>query len=360
MTPSAPSGPTATALSPDSGMPWTEAGAWQVTDRVFRIPLPLPMDGLRAVNVYVVVGDAGLAMIDGGWAIDIARDTLKRGLAEIGAGIGDVREFLVTHVHRDHYTMASVLSKETGATVALGAGDRPALEWADCGSGETPFLAALRVAGATRLASEWATMHVDHLDVPGGHYAPPTTWLEGDHDRVAGGRSLRAIHTPGHTAGHYVFADLAADLLFAGDHVLPTITPSLGFVHPPPDDPLGHFMTSLRKVRQLPDLSVLPAHGPVVPSSHDRVDELLTHHDRRLTQTLQVLDGEQTAAEVAHRISWTRRERRFTELSTFDRVVATLETKAHLDVLVAQGRAAVRQVDDADVFASFRPDASAG
>ena len=72
-----------------------------------------------------------------------------------------------------------------------------------------------------------------------------------------------------------MFAERAAGLLFAGDHVLPTITPSIGFTVPPVPDPLGDFMASLTKVRSLPDLTVLPAHGPVAPSSHARVDELL-------------------------------------------------------------------------------------
>src|ERR1700759_3287283 len=32
---------------------------------------------------------------------------------------GDIRRFLVTHIHRDHYTMASVLGHELGADIAL-------------------------------------------------------------------------------------------------------------------------------------------------------------------------------------------------------------------------------------------------
>ena len=44
-------------------------------------------------------------------------------------------------------------------------------------------------------------------------------------------------------------------------------------------DPLGDFMASLTKVRALPDLRILPAHGPVAPSSHARVDELLAFHE---------------------------------------------------------------------------------
>ena len=38
-----------------SGAPdWTLPGAYEVADGVHRIPLPLPMDGLRAVNVYAL------------------------------------------------------------------------------------------------------------------------------------------------------------------------------------------------------------------------------------------------------------------------------------------------------------------
>ena len=44
-----------------------------------------------------------------------------------------------------------------------------------------------------------------------------------------GARVLEAVATPGHTKGHLVFHDLDAGLLFSGDHVLPTISPSIGF-----------------------------------------------------------------------------------------------------------------------------------
>ena len=33
---------------------WTTAGTYQVASCVYRIPLPLPGDGLRAVNVYAI------------------------------------------------------------------------------------------------------------------------------------------------------------------------------------------------------------------------------------------------------------------------------------------------------------------
>ncbi len=269
--------PTAYAVSPDSGEHWTAEGAWQVAEGIHRIPLPLPMDGLKAINVYVIATDDGLVLIDGGWAIPEARELLDRCLRSIGAGFGDIRRFLVTHIHRDHFTMATVLGHELGADVALGIDEKPGLdlfhhEFVD--SEENPFSHVLVTAGAADLAELWSQGRADQeLDLSLWQY--PDTWLEGDFPIPVGARTLDAVHTPGHTPGHYVFADRSDGLLFAGDHVLPTITPSIGFTVPPTPDPLGDFMASLTKVRGLPDLQILPAHGPVAPSSHARVDELL-------------------------------------------------------------------------------------
>jgi glyoxylase-like metal-dependent hydrolase (beta-lactamase superfamily II) len=341
--------PTAYAVSPDSGEHWTAEGAWPVADGIFRIPLPLPMDGLKAVNVYVVTTDDGLVLVDGGWAIPEARELLDRCLRSIGSGFGDIRRFLVTHIHRDHYTMATVLGHELGADVALGIGEKPGLDLFHSDYGalpENPFVTVLRSAGAADVAELWERGRNDgEVDLSLWQY--PDTWLEGDVTVPLGTRSLDAVHTPGHTPGHYVFADRVDGLLFAGDHVLPTITPSIGFTVPPTPRPLGDFMASLTKVRALPDLRILPAHGPVAPSSHARVDELLVHHEHRLDLCLAALaDGRHTAAEVAGTLGWTRHETAYDDLDVFARGLAAMETKAHLELLVARGLAVRSEAAD--------------
>lgn len=344
---------TATAVSPDSGEHWSAQGAWRVADGIHRIPLPLPLDGLKAVNVYVLETDDGLVLIDGGWAIEAARSVLERSLRQIGAGFGDIRRFLVTHVHRDHYTMAAVVGGEQGAQVALGADERPALDLLQShdGAGHEAILRGLVTAGAASLVDAWRRMQRDAPDPSMWRY--PDTWLEGDHTIAVGARILDAVHTPGHTPGHFVFADPVEQVLFAGDHVLPTITPSIGFTAPPPVDPLGDFMASLTKVRSLPDLRLLPAHGPVAPSSHARVDELLAHHEHRLALSLAALDGgPATGFDVAHELGWTRHERSFDELDVFNQGLAAQETRAHLELLVARGLVTRDDTPDGVVFAS--------
>lgn len=335
---------TARAISPDSGEHWTAEGAWKVAEGIYRIPLPLPMDGLRAINVYVIETDDGLTLIDGGWSIPQARDLLDRCLKQIDSGFGDIRRFLVTHVHRDHYTMASVLGNEYGIDVALGLEEKDALDVLNNVDEltENPFATVLRSAGAHEIAEAWSKGGEDDELPDPAMWAYPGTWLEGDQQIAVGARIIDAVHTPGHTPGHYVFADQAASLLFAGDHVLPTITPSIGFTVPETDQPLGHFMASLTKVRSLPDLQVLPAHGPVAPSSHARVDELLAFHESRLDQCVTALAGSGaglTAYDVAGHLGWTRHEHSFDTLDLFSAGMASMETKAHLELLVARGQA---------------------
>jgi glyoxylase-like metal-dependent hydrolase (beta-lactamase superfamily II) len=326
-----------------------------VADGIHRIPLPLPMDGLRAVNVYVIETERGLTMVDGGWAVAEGRERFEKSLAGIGFGFRDITRFLCTHVHRDHYTLASVLAAEVGAHVSLGLGDKPTLDLLhasgeDGEDGEDPTLLLLRAAGAHRIAEEWQRFTDGRVpDLSTWGY--PDAWLEGDHAIEVGTRSLDAVHTPGHTQGHYVFAERAAGLLFAGDHVLPTITPSIGFEPVPVAQPLGDFMGSLTKVRGLPDLTLLPAHGPVAPSTHARVDQLLEHHEERLRLSLEALEaGAFTAYDVAGALPWTRHERRLADLDSFNAALASLETKAHLELLVARGLATRSDQDGVAVF----------
>lgn len=306
---------------------------------VYRVPLPLPNDGLRAVNVYVLQADDGLVLIDSGWAITEARAALDAGLAALDASVADVRRFLVTHVHRDHYTQAVHLRRELGVRVSLGAGERQSLEtvlrqdW----DGRGQRVAYLRLLGAKELADTLAKLPGSGM--PEEDWELPDDWLQGGQQVRHGARNLQVVETPGHTRGHVVFHDTESRLLFAGDHVLPTITPSIGLEAALSVNPLGEFLRSLALVRQRPDAQLLPAHGPVTASVHARIDQLIAHHGARLDYTeAAVARGAQSAYEVALQLRWTRRERTLSELDPFNQMLAVTETEAHLELLAAQGR----------------------
>ncbi len=337
--------------APATDRAWDEPGTFPVSAGVFRIPLPLPGDGLRAVNVYALQSEAGITLVDAGWSRPASWTALEAGLRGIGAELGDVRGVLVTHIHRDHYGQASAVRHASGATVLLGHGERPSLEYIldDTQDRRAPWIARLRRNGAAELITELAAAERNSLSPPEseGLWELPDRWLDDAEVVEVGDRQLVAIDTPGHTRGHVTFMDARSRLLFAGDHVLPHITPSIGFEPLADGLPLADFLLSLVKVRDLAVDMVLPAHGPPFTGLTARVDELLAHHASRLRAAHAVLaGGARTAFEVAHELSWTRRGRHYNELDGFNRQLAVQETAAHLDLLVSQGSVRVATADE--------------
>jgi hypothetical protein len=179
-----------------------------------------------------------------------------------------------------------------------------------------------------------------------GLWEMPDSWVEEGQEIALSSRTLRVMNTPGHTRGHVVYVDEGKGLLFAGDHILPHITPSIGFEPAPVELSLGNYLESLRLIRSLPDMQLLPAHGPVRPSVHQRADEILLHHDARLMHVfVAVTEGSSTASAVARKLPWTGRGTPFGKLDPFNQMLAVLETAAHLDLLVVQGRLRTRNLD---------------
>jgi glyoxylase-like metal-dependent hydrolase (beta-lactamase superfamily II) len=328
---------------------WERPVVEQVSAGVYRIPLPLPMNALKAVNVYAISGPDGITLIDAGWSCADAFDVLERGLAELGSGLADVTAVLCTHVHPDHYTLGVELRRRTGCQLALGEDERESLESIIEGdAGEAGFRARLIRSGvpAARLAELRPNGQAEL-------YGYPAAWLRDGDQPKAGGRELRAIATPGHTRGHLCFADEEARLLFAGDHVLPHITPAIAFEVFAGHEPLADYLDSLRRVRERPDALLLPAHGPARPSVHARADELLAHHEVRLRQCADaVAAGARTVYEVAQRVPWTRRGRALSELSPIDQFMAIHETRAHLALLAMRGQLTVTAGDVVDEYAA--------
>ncbi len=168
-------------------------------------------------------------------------------------GAEHVAQILVTHAHVDHSPGARLLAAETGAPI-LAYGDARAGR-----SGRMASLAGLRIGGGEGVDTAFA----------------PDRHLADDEELDIGGRTLRALHTPGHFGNHMCF--LWDGLLFSGDHVMGW-APSLVS---PPDGDLTDFMASLRRLQSLGPVILLPGHGAPVANGLARIAELYAHRLRR-------------------------------------------------------------------------------
>ena len=315
-----------------------DAQADDLPPHVVRIPLPLPLKDLREVNVYAILGADGVTLVDSGWADEPSETVLVQALDRHGFTPSDVKRIVVTHAHWDHYSRAIGWQRRYGSRVMIGRHERHSIEAFDEQTGAYPVQAQLLLkAGAPDLAQTIADFPLEPFerDVP---FGPPDVWLDdGDHIDC-GGVDLVARTTPGHTRGHVVYEDHRAGLTFTGDHILPRITPSIALERAPEALPLRSYLSSLQLFLDLPDASMLPAHGAITPSVKARAEELLDHHRDRLERARELVEaGNSTAYEVARQMLWTRHDRTVDELGPVHGMTAILEMLAHLELLVTRG-----------------------
>ncbi|MCW2957119.1 MAG: beta-lactamase class, partial [Thermoleophilia bacterium] len=175
---------------------WTRPGVEELADGAWRIPLPLPIDGLSTVNAYLFTGGADAVLVDPGWATRESAEALRIGLADIGRDVSDVTRILATHTHFDHYSHALELRTAHGTPVAIGAGERQTIEGYSYGSHFYRHqVDLLEVAGAPQLAQEILAWQPEwyEIDLP---FEPPSDWLEDGWRIPVGDRELTVIATP--------------------------------------------------------------------------------------------------------------------------------------------------------------------
>jgi glyoxylase-like metal-dependent hydrolase (beta-lactamase superfamily II) len=305
---------------------------------LWSIPVPIPNNPLRYVNSYAFASDGGLVLLDTGWPVDTAWEALVAGLESIGSGVADVRGVLVSHMHLDHAGLIGRVREASGAWVAMHPADRALLagpRTRDAREAATQEAAFLRVLGAS--AGEAA-----EAAGPAGGYAgflsaavPDRELVDGDLADVPGWR-LRAVHTPGHTPGHLCFVDEVSKRLFAGDHILPRITPNISLMWGQYQEPLADYLVSLAKVRDLDVDEIMPAHEWRFRGLAERADGIAAHHERRLAELLAVIAAHpgETSWFLAGQLTWSRS---WDQYSGRMRISAVTETAAHVLELVRRG-----------------------
>ncbi len=103
------------------------------------------------------------------------------------------------------------------------------------------------------------------------------------------------LATPGHTSDSLSF--VLPDAVLTGDTVLGRGTTVVAH----PDGVLGDYLASLRRLRELGELAVLPGHGPELPRRRRGGAALPRHREARLGQVRAAVAAGATHAAAGRR-----------------------------------------------------------
>ncbi len=157
-------------------------------------------------------------------------------LAALGVGPADLAGIVVTHIHLDHAGGVGDLARAfPNATVYV----HP--------------VGARHLADPSRLVASAARVYGDMLDRVYGRLDPTpveriNALCDGEEIRIGPGRSLTAVHSPGHASHHLALHDSGSGVLFTGDAAGVRL-PDVGVLRPatpPPDFDLDLALHSLR------------------------------------------------------------------------------------------------------------------
>lgn len=209
---------------------------------------------------YVFDTGDGLAVVDTGPTSTLG--ALEAGLEGLGAGLGDVRHILLTHIHFDHAGAAgNVLEKARKARVYVHEKGAPHL------------------INPEKLLASATQIYGDQMDTLWGEMQPidadRLTVLSGGEGFKIGRADVHALYTPGHAVHHLAYH--VGDELFAGDvggiRLLGKQTPRAPT--PPPDINLEVWRDSIETLRNLDARTLHLAHFGSYPQSQAHWEGLL-------------------------------------------------------------------------------------
>lgn len=330
----------------------------EIVPGIYQLKVPIPNNPLGHTNCYLLKGDDGYLIIDPGMNNDESFEALKKEMAAAGVAFEQITRILATHAHGDHYGLSGRVKKLSNAQIIVHKITGDTLQ----------FMSQNRMGRGPEM-EKWLLLHgVPKSDPPESHRGPggnqgpggppraphfpehatPDVLLQGGETISINSFNLEVIFTPGHDPGHICLFDSSKKIFFSGDHVLPGITPSVGLQTDSAISPLGDFLNSLKKVRNLDVDLVLPAHEETFTDLRGRVDGIIAHHAHRDAEIMTSLNGEaRTAYEISGQITWmpSLGGKKFQELSHWDKRMAVMETLAHLKVMEGAGKVATSSKD---------------
>ena len=335
------------ALSYPLGEPPQPGVAREIAPGVHWVCMPLPF-ALKWINLWLLEDGDGWTIVDTGLALEPTRELWRTIFAATLQG-RPVTRVICTHMHPDHMGLAGWICRKFEAGLWMSR-----LEY---------VVGRMLVADTGREAPEegvrfyraagWDENALDSYKVRFGGFGKAVSRVPDAYRRISegdaieiGGRTWRVITGNGHSPDHVCLLQEELGLFISGDQVLPRISSNVSvFPTEPEGDPLSDWIASCRKLRAgVPgDVLTLPSHNEPFRGVHQRLDALVDGHERSLDRLEKRLrEAPRRAVDVFGALF--ARKIEGTDLIG----MATGETIAHLNCLIARGRAR-REIDASGV-----------
>lgn len=308
-----------------------------------RIPTPF---AVGRVNAYLIE-DEPLTLIDVGPNSGRALDELNAQLGQHGHAIEDLEQILVTHQHLDHIGLVEIAAEHSGAEVAaIGAAARRLERFDEEAVAEDEFAVSVMLRNGIPEEVAVALRSVSSSFHGWGSKVKVTRPLADGESIELAGRSLQALHRPGHSPSDTVFWDERRKLLFSGDHLLSNVS-SNPLITPPLDgskhrvQTLVTYLESLRQTQAMPAEIVLGGHGEPITDHVALIDARFAATERRKEKIYRLIaERPRSGYELAQAI--------WGNVAVTQAYLTLSEVIGHTDILVNEGR--VREADEGSVI----------
>ncbi|MHB8234114.1 MAG: MBL fold metallo-hydrolase [Solirubrobacteraceae bacterium] len=320
---------------------------------IHRLAIPTPFMVGR-VNAYLIEGSP-LTLIDSGPNSAKALDELEQALAQHGHAVEDIELLVISHQHMDHFGLASILARRSGAEVA--ALDVLAPYLAGYGTQtdlDDRFAESIMLRHGIPAEIVTALRAVSSGFRAWGSAVEVTRPLSDGGTLELGERALRVLHRPGHSPSDTVFLDESNGMLLAADHLIAHISSNPLLARPletegdydgPRPQALVTYMASLEQTRAMELSLVLPGHGDPIADHAALIDERFRMHRRRAKKIGRlVADQPRTAHEIAQEL--------WGNVAVTQAYLTLSEVLGHVDLLLAEGTVVEQEHDGVVRFAS--------
>ncbi len=233
-----------------------------------RLELPLPFQP-GTINVYLVPQGDGWILVDCGMKLP----SVLAAYETAGIRWPDIRQIVLTHAHPDHSGLAGWIGELTGAPVRMHRREGNVLnslrEPASWLVRQNEILRQAGVPAAQRVRIESASLRLRR------HFPQQAADSHIEDGEILSTElgPMRAMLSPGHSAGHLCFYLPEAKILISGDQLLKVPTPHLEW--DPEGCALDEFRASLEDISRLDAQWVLPSHWRPFRGHRTRIASVL-------------------------------------------------------------------------------------